>query len=186
MDGMPPIAWKRWAVVGALAVLASLGAGVFAAKHFAARSPDLEAVLTGGRRAPPYVAVASVGNSSGVGGPALQEAAQHGIEEALTQSPDVTTTAPPAAASRGARGAARGHWFDANIQSVQATGDRARVQVSIVVSSYPGRSYEFESSSTVTVTGAGSSPAALAQGVRAAMAAATRQAIAQMNQPSAF
>ncbi len=92
----------------------------------------------------------------------------------------MTTTPPAGGAARGARGAARGHVLDANVQSIAAAGPNTRIEVSIVVSSFPGRAYEFESTSAVTLVGAAATPEAVAMDVRRAMRAATLQAVDQV------
>lgn len=129
----------------------------------------------------PFVAVGAVANNSGVGGDEMRTAAESGIQDALSSSTDVTTTQGGASNQRSAHAVARGHQLDANIQSIRPGNNSVRIQVSIVVSSYPGREYEFESASAITITGgSATSPAAQADGVRTAMRSATQSAITQM------
>ncbi len=132
-----------------------------------------------GRRT--YISIGAVANNSGTGGDELRTSAQSGIQEALDANDSVTTEAPTAAASRGARNVARGHVFDANVQSIRVGDNSVRIAVSVVVSSYPGRAYEFESSSAITITGgSATNPSARADGVRTAMRSATRSALQQI------
>ena len=171
---------------GVALACAALGAGVFAAKALVARGTgDMLQVLSarpGGERV--FVNVGSVTSHASVTGSAVEQPAADAIRAALGERAEVTTEAPAArSAARGARGSARGHTLDANVQSIQTTGDTTRVTVSIVVSSYPGRAYEFESSTTVTLLGgAGATPEGITTGVRRAMRSATLHAVDQMVQ----
>lgn len=88
--------------------------------------------------------------------PSLQATAQRALERALDARSEVVRHSGSAAQaantirSRRLRGA---HQFDVNVQSVTQQPNGVRVAVSIVVSTYPGRAYEFDASSTVTVSG---------------------------------
>lgn len=171
---------------GVTVACVALGGGLFAARALVARGGgDMLQVLSarpGAERV--YVNVASVTSHASVTGSAIEQPAADAIRTALAERTEVTTEAPVArGASRGARGSARGHTLDANVQSIQSVGDTTRVTVSIVVSSYPGRAYEFESSTTVTLlNGAGSTPEGITTGVRRAMHSATLHAVDQMVQ----
>jgi hypothetical protein len=173
----------RWILAGAaLAVALALGAGVFTARRFRTDASGLAVISASVGRGRLYVGVGDVVNNAGTGGGTLQGAAREGIDQALTERAEVSTGAPAAGAQRGARGvSARGHFLDASIQSVQSSGGSTRVQVSVVVSSFPGRVYEFESTSTVTLTGdTAGTPENVAAGVRRAMHTATTRAVDQM------
>lgn len=173
----------RWILAGAaLGAAFALGAGVFTARRFRTDANGLAVISASVGRGRMYVGVGDVVNNAGTGGGSLQGAAREGIDQALTERSEVSTGAPAAGAQRGARGvSARGHFLDASIQSVQSSGGSTRVQVSVVVSSYPGRVYEFESTSTVTLTGdAAGAPENVAAGVRRAMHTATTRAVDQM------
>ncbi len=179
----------RWVAVG-VALSVALGAGgVMVARRghgvrglfafLTQSSGDLHGAR--GRAARPYVGVGGVANNSGAGGDELREAATAGIQDALAGSTDVATGPTGAGAQRGARGGGRGHFIDANIQSIRPGTNSVRIGVSIVVSTYPGRQYEFESASAITITGgSATTPAAQADGVRTAMRSATQRAIQQM------
>lgn len=86
----------------------------------------------------------------------LQSSVQRALEGALDARGEVvrhsgsSSQASSTIRSRHLRGA---HQFDVNVQSVSQAGAGYRVAISIVVSSYPGRAYEFDASSTVTVSG---------------------------------
>jgi|GEM_PF-3146081 len=173
---------RKWLAVGALGAALALGAGVATTRYLLGHGADLADVLSrrGARTSPIYVSVGSVTNHAATTGPALDAAAQEGVTSALAERTEVTTSPTPSGASRGARVTARGHVLDANVQSITAAGGNTRVEVSIVVSSHPGRAYEFESTSAVTLVGAAATPDAVAMGVRRAMHSATMRAVDQM------
>lgn len=171
---------RKWLTLGVAATLLALSAGGFASRWMRGRGSEVTEALSL-RPRQVYVAVGSVTNHSATTGPAIDSAAQAAVAEALAERAEVTTTPPAGGAARGARRAAEGHVLDANVQSATAVGANTRVEVSIVVSSFPGRSYEFESTSAVTLVGASPSPDAVAMGVRRALRAATLQAVDQMN-----
>ncbi|MDP3279318.1 MAG: HEAT repeat domain-containing protein [Deltaproteobacteria bacterium] len=95
-------------------------------------------------------------NVQAAGGATFQRIAQEALEQALDRRGEVVRHRGAAAAARTVirtqrlRGA---HQFDANLQSITPQGNGVRVAVSIVVSSFPGRAYEFDASSTITVSG---------------------------------
>lgn len=172
---------RKWFALGAFTVVVALGAGVATARFVLGQGANLTDALTlRPGAAPIFFSVGSVTNHAATTGAAIDAAAQAGVAGALAERTEVTTTAPAAGASRGARGAARGHVLDANVQSVTTAGATTRIEVSIVVSSYPGRAYEFESTSAVTLVGTGATPEAVAMGVRRAMRSATMQAVDQV------
>jgi hypothetical protein len=182
-------AGTRWVVVGvSAAALMVSGVGLYAHRHggllaMISRSGDDLGGLRGGRGRRPFVGVGSVSNNSGVGGDDLRTAAREAIDGALQASDVVTTAEASSGGQRGARVRGRGHFLDANIQSIRPGNNSVRVEVSVVVSSYPGRAYEFESSSAITITGgSATTPAAQTDGVRRAMESATRQAVNQIAQ----
>jgi hypothetical protein len=162
---------------GALLVL---GVGAAAARFVMGHGVGFTGVLTlspGRRMAPIFVMVGSVANHATVTGPAIDTAAQTAIAGALAERVEITTAPPAPGTARSARGRSQGHVLDANIQSVTVTGTHTRVEVSIVVSSHPSRVYEFESTSSVTLAGTGSTSDTVAMGVRRAMRSATLQAV---------
>lgn len=173
---------RKWLALGAFTAVVALGAGVATARFVLGQGANLTEAITGrtGRAEPVFVTVGSVTNHASTPVAALDAAAQAAIAGALAERTEVTTTAPPSSGARGARGAPRGHVFDANVQSVTTTGANTRVEVSIVVSSHPSRAYEFESTSAVTLVGAAATPDAVAMGVRRAMRSATLQAVDQL------
>jgi hypothetical protein len=176
------------AVAGAALALVVGAGGIYAARRAHAGgllaflsqgTGDLGRMQARGRQL--YISMGTVANNSGAGGDDVRGAAQSGIQEALASSSGITTTPPSASASRGARTVVRGHVFDANVQSIRPGNNSVRIQVSIVVSTYPGREYEFESSSAITITGgSATTPAAQADGVRTAMRSATQRALQQL------
>lgn len=110
----------------------------------------------------------------------LQATAQRALESALDARGEVVrhsgTSAQAASTirSRRLRGA---HQFDVNVQSVTQQPNGVRVAVSIVVSTYPGHAYEFDASSTVTVSG-GADPREGA--ISTAMNSAVNRALTQV------
>jgi hypothetical protein len=101
------------------------------------------------------VGLGTVNNQSGVRGPALSTVAQTALRNALQSNGSVQIHTGSAAAAQQAIRAQRlsGHFFDANIQSVQPRSNGVRAAVSIAVSTYPGRVYEFESQTAITISG---------------------------------
>ena len=157
-------------LTGAVALALAVGA-------MSARGIDASALLgaigaRGGRAA---LSVGAVTNHSGVGGDALRGAAEAGLRDALGGG----EAAGPAA--RGARVLRRGHVLDANVVRVERAAGRVRVEASVVVSTLPGRSYEFASTSAITLTGdrAGSDDT-MAEATRRAMRSAAEHAITQL------
>jgi hypothetical protein len=76
-----------------------------------------------------------------------------------------------------------GHFFDANIQSIQPRGNGVRASVSIAVSTFPGRVYEFESQTAITISGgSGDSQQVEDDAVRRAMESAASRAVQQLMQ----
>ena len=71
--------------------------------------------------------------------------------------------------------------LDANVVRVERGAGRVRVEASVVVSTLPGRSYEFASTSAITLTGdrAGSDET-MAEATRRAMRSAAEHAITQL------
>lgn len=86
----------------------------------------------------------------------LQPSAQRALEGALDARREVvrhsgsSSQATTTIRTRRLRGA---HQFDVNVQSITQQPNGVRVAVSVVVSTYPGHAYEFDASSTVTVSG---------------------------------
>jgi hypothetical protein len=157
-------------LTGALVLALAVGA-------MNARGIDASALLgaigaRGGRAA---LSVGAVTNHSGVGGDALRGAAEAGLRDALGGGGD------PAPSARGARVQRRGHVLDANVVRVERGAGRVRVEASVVVSTLPGRSYEFASTSAITLTGdrAGSDET-MAEATRRAMRSAAEHAITQL------
>lgn len=174
--------WINVAVAGAFLVF---GAGVAVALGLSHVRGDLGAVITAqGNGRQVFVGVGSVTNSAGVGGDALTAAAHDAMNAALTGHPGVTTEAPATATQRGARvSGPRGHVFDANIQSVRLSAESVQASVSIVVSSSPTRAYEFESTSSITMSGpSAATPEGEIDCVRRAMTRATQRAVDQILQ----
>lgn len=110
----------------------------------------------------------------------LQTTAQRALESALDSRGEVvrhsgsSAQATSTIRSRRLRGA---HQFDVNVQSVTQQPNGVRVAVSIVVSTYPGHAYEFDASSTVTVSG-GADPREGA--ITTAMNSAVNRALTQV------
>ncbi|MBL8681259.1 MAG: HEAT repeat domain-containing protein [Myxococcales bacterium] len=112
---------------------------------------------------------------------ALQSTAQRALESALDARGEVVRhsgSSSQATSTMRARRLRGAHQFDANIQSVTQQANGVRVAVSIVVSTYPGRAYEFDSSSAVTVSGGGGDPQQGA--ISTAMNAAVNRALTQV------
>ncbi len=183
---------SRWVDVAVAAGFVMVGTVTLASRAltgrgvalFEGRTPDgLLAVITAGdaRGRRVFVDVGAVTNNAGAGGDALASAAHEAIVMALAARPEVTTAAP-ATGQRGARVmGARGHVFDANIQSVRVAGESVRAAVSIVVSTSPARAYEFESTAAVTISGTGATtPEGQADAVRRAMQRAVQGACDQL------
>lgn len=113
--------------------------------------------------------------------PTLQSTAQQALERALDARGEVlrhTGTSAQGTSAIRARRLRSGHYFDANVQSVTQQSNGVRVAVSIVVSSFPGRAYEFDASSTVTVSGGGGDPQQGA--INTAMNSAVNRALTQL------
>lgn len=131
------------------------------------------------------IGVGRVNSQAGAGGAQLVNAAQDALQRALQNNGNVVFHNGNAQAAQRIMRAQRlqGHFFNANIQSVQQTGAGVRVAISIAVSSYPGRVYEFESTSALTITG-GSANSAQAQedAVRRAIESAVNRAVNQLLQ----
>ncbi len=167
----------------AAAALVSLGLAVGAAA-LSPRFVDPSALLgaiTGAAR--PAVAVGAVANGAGVGGDAVLNAARRGLDDALANVPRAPL---PGAAARGARvlGGRNGHVFDATVVRVVRAPGRVLAEASVVVSSLPGRAYQFASSSTITLTGAtADTDEGLNDAVRRAMRSAATRAVDQMSAP---
>ncbi len=110
----------------------------------------------------------------------LQSTAQQALESALDSRGEVvrhtgsSSQATSTIRSRHLRGA---HQFDVNVQSVTQQANGVRVAVSIVVSTFPGHAYEFDASSTVTVSG-GADPRQGA--ISTAMNSAVNRALTQV------
>ncbi|MEZ4392931.1 MAG: hypothetical protein R3A48_17735 [Polyangiales bacterium] len=167
---------KRWLVVGALSALCLAGG----AGAMRARGLDAGALLgaIGARGASRVsVTVGAVANGSGVGGDVVLDAARRGLSEAVSRAQG---GASPGA--MGARVTRRGHVFDANVVRVERSAGRVRVEASVVVSTLPGRRYEFASTSAITLTGSGADgDPGLADATRRAMSSATNHALEQLN-----
>jgi hypothetical protein len=127
--------------------------------------------------------VGSVNNQSGVRGNQLSRVAQEAMRNALQQRGQVRvhTGALAVAQQIMRQQRLRGHSFDANIQSVQSRSNGVRAAVSIVVSSYPGRVYEFESSTAITISGGSGGPQVEEDAVRRAIESAANRAVDQLN-----
>jgi hypothetical protein len=127
-----------------------------------------------------------VANAAGVGGDAALAAARQGIDDALAARATVSRVGLAEPASRGARAVSRGggHVLDANVLRVVRGPGRVLVEASVVVSSMPGRAYEFASASTITLTGdVADTDEGLRDAVRRAMRSATTHAVDQMTRP---
>lgn len=123
------------------------------------------------------ITVGAVANGSGVGGELVLDAARQGLNSALSRAQG---DGPEAA--RGARVQRRGHVFDANVVRVERAEGRVRVEASVVVSTLPGRRYEFASTSAVTLTGPGASgDSGAADAARRAMSSAASHALEQLS-----
>ncbi|MFO0624811.1 MAG: hypothetical protein U0325_04285 [Polyangiales bacterium] len=161
-------------IVAGLAAAVALAAGVGALR---ARGIDPQTLLgaigaRGGRAA---VQIGAVTNHAGVGGDALRAAAEAGLRDALGANDAADTSA------RGARVLRRGHVLDANVVRVERGAGRVRAEASVVVSTLPGRSYEFASTSAITLTGArADTDEAMADATRRAMRSAAEHAITQL------
>jgi len=133
------------------------------------------------------VGVGTVNNQSGVRGQQLSQVAQAALQNALQNRAEVVVHSGSAAQAQSAIRQRRltGHYFDANIQSLQPRGSGVRAAVSIAVSTYPGRAYEFEASTTVTISGGSSNSQTTEEdAVRRAIEAAANRAIQQLLQGS--
>lgn len=129
----------------------------------------------GARGSAAGVTIGAVANGSGVGGELVLDAARDGIRDAISATSGV------GAAARGARVARRGHVFDANIVRVERGAGRVRVEASVVVSTLPGRSYQFASTSAITLTGSGADgDPGLTDATRRAMRSAAAHAVEQL------
>jgi hypothetical protein len=125
------------------------------------------------------IAAGRVNLQAGIAGE-LQASAQRALDAALSARPEVLRHTGAASTVAGVVRAQRlrgAHQFDANVQSVSAQSSGVRVAVSIVVSSLPGRAYEFDASTAVTVAG-GADPRAAA--LDRAMASAVARAMTQL------
>jgi hypothetical protein len=110
----------------------------------------------------------------------LQTTAQRALESALDSRGEVVRhsgSASQATSIIRARRLRGAHQFDVNVQSVTQQPNGVRVAVSIVVSTYPGHAYEFDASSTVTVSG-GADPREGA--ITTAMNSAVNRALTQV------
>lgn len=167
---------RRWLLGAAVAVAVST-AGLGLAVRSGVDPSGLLGEVSGRGRARVFVDVGAVASRAGGD---VEGAAREGVEAALADRAEVTREAG-GSGQRGARAMGRGHVIDANVQAIDTGPGRARVSVSVVVSTYPGRAYEFESSSTVTVSGSSvDTPAGRADAVRRAMRSATDHAVDQM------
>ena len=169
-----------WAAGAALCAL-SLIAGAWALSERSAF--DYRSLLgVVGRDAGPRAAVAvgAVANATGLGGDEVISAARRGVDDALREHANVSQVA---LAERGARVAAvHGHVLDVNVVRIERQPGRLLAEASVVVSSLPGREYEFASSSTVTLSGStADTDQAVADAVRRAMRSATSHAVEQMS-----
>ncbi len=110
----------------------------------------------------------------------LQPTVQRALESALDARGEVVRhsgTSSQATSTMRTRRLRGAHQFDVNVQSVTQQANGVRVAVSIVVSTYPGRAYEFDASSTVTVSG-GADPRQGA--ISTAMNSAVNRALTQV------
>lgn len=157
----------------AAAIVLAGGVGLLATRGIDPRAL-LGAIGARGAGARPVVSVGAVTNGAGVGGDAVLRAARDGLNEAVgAQS--------PAPSARGARVVRRGHIFDANVVRVERSPGRVRVEASVVVSTMPGRRYEFASTSAVTLTGgAVDGESGLVDATRRAMRSAAGHAVEQL------
>lgn len=128
------------------------------------------------------VATGRINLQSGVPA-ALQPAAQRALESALDARSTIVRhsgTAAQARATVSSRHLRGAHQFDANVQSVTAQPNGVRVAVSIVVSTYPGHTYEFDASSTLTVSGGAQGQAGQEGALSQAIASAVNRAATQL------
>jgi hypothetical protein len=142
--------------------------------------------ITGVGAARATVAVGAVANGAGVGGDDVVTAARLGLDDALAGRAGVARVSLPVGASRGARvvGGRNDHVIDGTVSRVVRAPGRVLVEASVVVSSMPGRVYQFASSSTITLTGAAAdTDDGLHDAVRRAMRSATTHAVDQMTAP---
>jgi hypothetical protein len=140
---------------------------------------------SGGGGARLLVGLGNVNNQSGVRGSQLSQVAQQALQQALQNNSSVMLHRGSAAAGQSAIRSQHlsGHFFDANIQSLQPRGNGVRASVSIAVSTYPGRVYEFESQTAITISGgAGDSQSVEDDAVRRAIESAANRAIQQLMQ----
>lgn len=148
-------------------------------------SANHSATPSGTTQARFLVGVGTVNNQSGIRAGQLSQVAQDALRTALQGRGEVVLHAGNASqgsATMRQRHLA-GHFFDANIQSLQPRGNGVRASVSIAVSTYPGRVYEFESQTAITISGgSGDSQAVEDDAVRRAMESATNRAIQQLMQ----
>jgi hypothetical protein len=131
------------------------------------------------------VGLGTVNNQSGVRGAQLSQIAQQALQSSLQSHVEVVLHSGSAAqgSSTMRQRHLTGHFFDANIQSLQPRGPGVRAQVSIAVSTYPGRVYEFESQTAITISGgSGASQSVEDDAVRRAMESAANRAIQQLLQ----
>ena len=126
------------------------------------------------------ISVSRVSNQSPALGASASEAARQSIIETLARRGDVVVDAgnTPNAMRRMRRARLTGHNFEATIRSVQRRGASVRVTVSIVVSTLAGRSIQFESERTVTVTGASEDAEQIA--IRHALESAVNSSVEQL------
>ncbi len=128
------------------------------------------------------VAAGRVNLQSGVAA-TLLTSAQRALETALDSRPTIVRhagTPAQAQATIRARRLRSAHQFDANVQSVTTQPNGVRVAVSIVVSSYPGRTYEFDATSTLTVSGGAQGAAAQEGAVGQAITSVVNRALTQL------
>jgi hypothetical protein len=136
----------------ALAILQSAASAAGTSTGTAGQTPP-----TAGAAPVVLISAGRVNLQSGVAA-TLQTTAQRALEAALDARREVVRHAGTSSQAsrtirdRRLRGA---HQFDVNVQSVAPQANGVRVAVSIVVSTYPGHAYEFDASSTVTVSGGG-------------------------------
>jgi hypothetical protein len=143
-------------------------------------TPSGPSIPSGSGPAQFLIGIGTVNNQSSVGGAGLAQNAQQALESALRAQSGVVVHSGSAAQGQAMIRSQhlRGHFFNANIQNVTQNGGAVHVEVSIVVSSYPGRAYEFDSSSRITITGGATVPDA----VRRALESATSRAVNQLRQ----
>jgi hypothetical protein len=131
------------------------------------------------------VGVGTVNNQSGVRGSQLSQIAQQALQNALQSRSEVVLHQGNAASGQTTMRQRHltGHFFDANIQSLQPRGNGVRASVSIAVSTYPGRVYEFESQTAITISGgSGDSQQVENDAVRRAIESAAGRAVQQLMQ----